>query len=90
MNDRRYYDHSALKSLYHKLTPWVQIAGFILMCAFVVGGKSNEFSAYGATLQEHDKRLAALESKADIVNQKLDDMIAFFGIPHKGGTYVGH
>ena len=83
---RRYYDGSVVKSIYKALTPWLQIAGFLLMCSFIIGGKSSKFDAYGATLEQHDNRLKALESRSDTINQKLDDMIVFFGIPQHGDS----
>lgn len=72
------------KRFFTDLTPWkiLQLAGFFLLAAFTIGTYFSRFTAQAETIQQHEQRLTTLETHYDKMDQKLDDMIYYFKIPH--------
>lgn len=80
---KRRSDSNFIRQLWEWATPWGQIIGFVVMCAFVIGGKSEKFDAQAATLALHDQRITSLEATSNVVNGKLDVIINGLGIKHR-------
>lgn len=68
---------------YKRSAPLFQVGGFIIVCAFIAGSYYHKYDHYQDILADYGTRIVSLEGKADKTNQKLDDMITFFGVPHK-------
>lgn len=84
----RLIDKDPIK-IWERFKPYIQGIGYVLMGAFFLGGIYSQFNAYGATITtlgmaniDHEVRLNSLERNNAVINQKLDDMIAFLGVPH--------
>jgi len=74
--------------MYDKATPFIQIAGFLIMVVFTAGIYFSKFTAMAATADKQQIRIEALETHySEIENryahieQRLDDMCDFFHVP---------
>lgn len=61
---RRRTDDCIAKRLYDAATPYVQIAGFVVLCAFTAGSNWRKVDGY-------DSRISALETEKAAVNQNI-------------------
>lgn len=78
------------RDLYEALTPWVQIAGFVILCAFNVGSADAQFNTQRDQIEKISKatetnaaRINLLENQYARIDQKLDDLMTYFHIPHR-------
>lgn len=71
------------QKVWKAISPWGQIFGFVIVCAFTAGTYFSQFSAFAKSSEQHDQRLTNLEQNYTRINQKLDDIILFFHVPHK-------
>lgn len=78
------------RELYELATPWVQVIGFIILCAFTVGTSWAKFNTLEATTQklvtatdENRTHIGQLEANYGRIDQKLTDITDFFGIQKK-------
>lgn len=69
------------RDLYDALTPWVQIAGFLILCAFTVGSAWAQFNGQQAAIEKLNRvtenttiRVGTLENNYSRIDQKLDDI----------------
>lgn len=79
-----------VKRLWEQYAPVFHVIGFIILCTFIFATNYDKFTAYGATLNDHEARIVKVENATydnhtaiAQVNQKLDDMISFWKVPHK-------
>lgn len=68
---RRREDTSFVGRIYNRLTPEIQIVGFIMLCTFIFTVSYTKFDAYGAILDDHEKRIRNIEQ----LSEKLDTII---------------
>lgn len=75
------------RELWDAATPWVQIIGFIILCAFTVGTSWAKFNTLESTTQSlvdiTDKsrdRIGVLENQYGRIDQKLDDISDYLGV----------
>lgn len=69
------------KDLYEAFTPWVQIAGFVIVCTFTVGSAYAQFNAQKEQIAKISQvtetnagRINTLENNYIRNDQKLDDI----------------
>lgn len=87
---RRKSDDNPIRQFWDWATPWLQVSGFVIMCSFIIGTNYSKFEAQAmdiatnkTELQQHNSRLMALEMSNSRIDQKLDDIIRFWNIPHR-------
>lgn len=81
-------DRNWCKRWWDRLTPWCQIAGFIILCGFYGGSYFTQFQAQASTLKEHGvvltdivQKNALRDTQLEVMNQKLDDLITYLKVP---------
>lgn len=79
----RINDDNFVKKFYEWGTPWIQAISFIVFCSFIVGQNYSKFQANAATIENHESRLTILELHNGRIEQKIDDMISFWRVPHR-------
>lgn len=86
---RREYDKNPLKEIWEKTTPWVQLIGFAILFVFTIGQNYSKFEAHAAAIAMQSAKIDTMEARLSMqertsaqINQKLDDMILYFKVPH--------
>lgn len=69
------------RDLYEAFTPWVQIAGFVILCAFTAGSAWAQFAGQQVAIdrlntatETNAGRINVLENHYNRIDQKLDDI----------------
>lgn len=77
--DRRARNQCLPKRLYYLCTPYIQIGGFIFLC----GMNWQKVAAYEDRLVKLEIFQNITTPKIDRIDQKLDDLLAFWNVPHR-------
>ena len=72
-----------VKRIYDQYTPYIQLIGFVILCTFTAGMNWSKVSDYESRITKLEAFQETTAPQIAHIDQKLDDLIAFWNVPHK-------